>query len=67
MSNFTESSNRYLEAKYNLLVIEIDELKLTLSPEDDEIKRASKNIRLIFMNLELTDLENELKARGILQ
>lgn len=67
MSNFTESSNRYLEAKYNLSVIEIDELKSTLSPEDDEIRRANKNIRLIFMNLELTDIENELKARGILQ
>ena len=67
MSNFTKSSNRYLEARYNLSVIEIDELKSTLSPEDDEITKASKNVRLIFMNLDLTDLENELKARGILQ
>ena len=66
MFNFTESSDRYLEAKRNLLVVEIDELKLAIISENDPMRKNSKEFRLIFANLELSDIKTELHKRGIL-
>jgi len=63
MFNFTESSDRYLEARRNLLVVEIDELKLAIISENDPVLKNSKDVRLIFSNLELSDIENELFKR----